>query len=90
VKKKFEILVHGADNVQYFPGCSAIFSNFDHVVTGCGTDASEAYRDAVEQIYMDLGEEANKLHLPKRPRGISKEDKAPPAEDWWYYISIRY
>ena len=89
-KEKFEIIVHGADHEQYFQGCGTAFSNFDNVVTGIGTDAKEAYLDAVEQVYQQLGEEADKLKLPKRPRGISKEDKSPPEEDWWYYISIRY
>ena len=90
-KKKFEILVHGTDHEQYFPGCGTAFSDFENVVTGIGMNAKESYEDAVEQIYQILGgEEANKLKLPKRPKGISRSDRAPVEDGWWYYVSIRY
>jgi len=89
-RERFEILVHGADHEQYFPGCGTAHSNFQNVSTGVGVNAKEAYEDAVEGIYSHLGSDADKLHLPKRPRGIRSDDEAPSSEGWWYYVSIRY
>jgi hypothetical protein len=88
---KYEIVNHGMEHSQYFCGCGTAFSDFDNVVTGAGLDAKEAYEDAMEQVYQDLGEDADKLNLPKRPYGIRKRDKVPVKyEDCYYYVSIRY
>ena len=46
----FEILDHGIDNSQYFQGCGTSYTAFDHVQTGCGENATEAFEDALEQI----------------------------------------
>lgn len=89
---KFEIINHGADH-QYFQGCGTTFTEFDYVVTGAGDDAVEAYEDAVDQVYQMLGDKANKLHLPKRPRGydITRRHRVPAnREDWYWYVSIRF
>lgn len=67
--KKFEIINHGADHEQYFPGCGTAFSDYDHVVTGAGMDAKEAYEDAIEQVYQ-VNDNASELRLPKMPRGL--------------------
>jgi hypothetical protein len=74
---KFEIVKHGVDSPDYFQGCGVAFTQYDFCVTGAGLDAKEAYEDAVEQIYMAHGDEADKLKLPVRPLGIRKKDCVP-------------
>lgn len=89
----FEIINHGARNAQYFLGCDNVFTKFDHVVTGAGNNAVEAYNDAVKQVYQILGNEADKLHLPKQPRGygITKRHRVSArSEDFYWYVSIRF
>ncbi len=55
----FEIIDHGIDGSQYFPGCGTSYTPFDYVQTGCGQNALEAFDEALEQIAMsesvDLG-----------------------------------
>ena len=88
---EFEIINHGYEHGQYFQGCGVFFSRFEHVVTGIGANAAEAYADAVEMIWTDADASA----LPKRPRGIRKSDRVPAecmgedSEVWWR-VSIRY
>jgi hypothetical protein len=95
MKAKYEIINHGYYNAQYFPGCGTAFSDFDNVVTGVGYDAKEAYQDAMEQVYLMIGDEAEKLFLPTRPAGIRKSDEVPCGDDEdindiWWYVSIRF
>ena len=90
---KFEIIDHGYTYPDYFQGCGVAFTSFDYATTGCGSNAKEAYEDAVDSIYqIHDTEEAERLKLPKRPRGINKKDKVPANanEDCYYYVSIRY
>ena len=92
MKPQYEIINHGYDHSQYFQGCGVAFTSFEHVVTGCGLNAKEAYEDAVEQIAM-AGHEIN---LPTRPHGINAKDKVPAkltkeeVNEAWFYVSIRY
>ena len=88
----YEIVNHGWSNSQYFQGCGTAYTEFDHVATGCGTDAKQAYKDAVENIYFSEGSIADRLRLPKRPRGIRAHDRVPAQsdEDCFWYVSIRY
>lgn len=91
--KDYEIINHGPDHCQYWPGCGTAYTDFAHVVTGIGVDAVEAYNDAVEQVYQWVGSAADKLNLPERPRGlgITLRHRVPArSEDWYWYISIRF
>ena len=87
----FEIINHGWDNSQYFQGCGTSYSDFDNVVTGAGYTAKDAYEDATEQIYMSFNN-ADKLKLPKRPKGINAKNHVPAKadEDCYWYVSIRF
>lgn len=88
----FEIINHGYDHAQYFRGCGTYGTNFEHVITGCGYNAKEAYNDALEQVAM-AGHGTN---LPARPRGINAKDKVPARLskeemiEFYFYVSIRY
>lgn len=84
----YEILDHGMDHSQYFQGCGTAFSRFTHVWTGAGNNAKEAYNDALDQAYMDIGDIADKF--PKRPAEIRTRPCVPCySEDMYFYVSIR-
>ncbi len=96
VKVDFNVINHGVDNTQYFtsPGCG----KHEHVVTGTGGHAVEAYDDAVDQVYSAadaLGIES--IVWPnKPPHGINKQCKVP-AKDWkqdecdlYVHVSIQF
>lgn len=91
-KTNYEIINHGYNHSQYFQGCGTYGSSFDHVVTGCGDNAKEAYNDALEQVAM-AGHGTN---LPTKPRGINAKDKVPARiareemNEIYFYVSIRY
>jgi len=87
-----EIIVHGHDHSDYFQGCGT-GRDFEHVVTGCGMNAKEAYEDAAEQAYTMTND--GEIKLPTRPRGIRASDGIPSdscGEDSgiYYYVSIRF
>ena len=94
---KIEVLNHGYDHAQYFPGCGTTFTEFDVAVTGAGSNAKEAYDDAVEQAYQIpyIAVNALKRLLPSRPRGIRATDKVPAKflreedNEMYWYVSIR-
>ena len=48
---KYEIINHGPEHSQYFQGCGVSFTKFDTVTTGIGTNAKEAYENAIDQLY---------------------------------------
>ena len=88
----YEIIDHGYMHEDAFSGCSTSYTDCDGVQNGIGINAKEAYLDAHGAIFMSLGTNANKLHLPTRPRGIRQRDRVPAhaGNGVWYYVSIRY
>ena len=44
----FEIIDHGVDNPQYFPGCGVSGTDYTDVFTGCGVSAHEAFEECLE------------------------------------------
>ena len=92
MKKQYEIINHGYEHSQYFRGCGTYGTPFEHVITGCGINAKEAYEDAVDQIAMT----GHEINLPTRPRGINAKDKVPAQlaeeeyNEVYFYVSIRY
>lgn len=93
-KARFEVISHGVDYPDYFPGQGTAFEAFERVSTGAGDNEAEAYAEAVEGIYQVLPEaEAEALRLPKRPRGINAKNKVPSAmgkAGAFFYVSILY
>jgi hypothetical protein len=90
--KDFEIVNHGYEHAQYFQGCGVSFTRFEHVATGAGHTARDAYGDACEQICMVEGCDVG---LPKRPAGIRQRDHVPASHcgeesEFYWYVSIRY
>lgn len=85
--KDYQVINHGMDHEQYFQGCGIVHTKFNHVVTGAGETAKEAYEDAVEQL---ASQGYDVRGVPTKPRGIRKTDKIPsdaPDEIFWY-VSI--
>lgn len=93
MKKQYEIINHGYDHSQYFQGCGTYGTPFESVVTGCGYNAKEAYKDACEGVAQSGGPVDK---LPKRPRGITLRDKVPAKlareemNEIYWYVSIRF
>ena len=86
---KHQIINHGPEHEQYFQGCDTAYSGFDHVATGIGDNAREAYDAALDQV-CEMGIDEN--DLPKRPKGIRKSDRVLKrwGDDCYWYVSIRY
>jgi hypothetical protein len=95
----YELVDHGIDGEQYFPGCGVAFTPFNYVVTGCGDNPAEAYDDATEQMAtmpecdgVDFAEfdkrvlkDIGKRSFPRRPFVSAKY-----GDDSHYYLSIRF
>lgn len=50
---EYQLVDHGVDGSQYFPGCGVAFTSFEHVATGCGDTFKEALDDCLESIAQD-------------------------------------
>ena len=87
--KQYEIINHGYENHQYFQGCGVSWTDFTHCFTGCGSNAKEAYEDALDIAFQTL-ERDDAEALPFRPVGIRARDAVPARypEAYWY-VSIR-
>lgn len=91
---EFEVLDHGEDGSQYFPGCGVALSKFAHVATGVGDTGAEAFDDALEQ--MATGEpEARMSKLQEAQAREYLRDPNKSASDgldvdWSHYVSVRY
>ncbi len=93
---KMEIINHGIEHSQYFQGCGTSFSVFNICYTGAGSNAKEAYEDAVEQCYQsEIDSKSLDRILPTKPKGIRVRDKVPAKfqkeelNEIYWYVSIR-
>jgi hypothetical protein len=86
--KAYEIDNMGQDHAQYFQGAGISFTDWEDVAVGVGSDAKEAYEDAVDSLAQN-GWDADRL--PTRPRGIRKDDRIPADanEEWYCYVAVR-
>lgn len=99
---EFEVIDHGEDSSQYFPGCGTALTSFDHVATGVGDTGAEALEDAFEMMSQDDAllttkqeEEAfAMLYCPHRSAfdklDHSACDEDHSDDDWHHYVSVRY
>lgn len=100
----FQVLDHGEDGSQYFPGCGVAFTDFEHVATGVGDTASEALADALEQMARGEPEaRPTDAQVAEMREHLADPDKSAHAsldhsecgedhegDDWHHYVSIRY
>lgn len=98
----FQVLDHGEDGSQYFPGCGTAHTNFAHVATGVGDTGTEALDDALDSMAQaDHRPSAIQVHTMRE--SLSEPDKSAFAsldhsecnddhdgDDWNHYVSIRY
>jgi hypothetical protein len=103
-KIEFEILDHGCDGEQYFPGCGVSFTTYTEVNTGIGESARLAGEDALDQMYIEGDEPSNMAELSAAIAELSaKEDTFDQADrdqaekegeelnpEWHHYVSIRW
>ena len=47
---EFEVVDHGVDGEQYFPGCGVSCTGFEFCATGCGDSPAEAIDDVLESV----------------------------------------
>jgi hypothetical protein len=95
---EFEIVDHGCDGEQYFPGCGVAFTSFDGCVTGIGDSAREAAEDACEVLSQGLPDGMTWDAFADLDREVAEMSDAPSfdAEDpeispeWHHYVSIRW
>jgi hypothetical protein len=98
----FEVLDHGEDGSQYFPGCGVYGSRFAHVTTGMGDTAADALEEALELMAQD-DVRPSKLQQAEMRRALSNPDKSAfesldhsecnedhSGDDWNHYVSVRY
>jgi hypothetical protein len=98
----FQLLDLGEDGSQYFPGDTAVFSQFDHAQVGQGDTAKEALADALESlaqsdIEVTDAQEAEMLASLDNPDKSAMDSldhsecgEDHSGDDWNHYVSIRY
>lgn len=67
----FEVIDHGINGRQYFPGCGVAFSKFEYVATGCGDNFADAIEDALESMWQ--GEAFSGTDFTELKRRIAAE-----------------
>lgn len=100
----YELLDHGVDHAQYFPGCGVAYTQFDYVQTGAGENFSEALNDALEMI----AQTEDNINIQDLENRINQDFGFKSSDDWptkpeanadtpegedselYYYVSIRY
>ena len=87
---RYEIVDLGVTSPDYFQGFGTAYTGFENCVTGIGDNAKAAYEDALDNLYQ-TDSNADRLRLPRKPRGIRKRDRVPAGmEDAYYYVGIRW
>jgi hypothetical protein len=94
----YQLLDHGIDHAQYFQGCGTAFTDYDEVVTGAGSDFSEAIEQALEQLAMmdydaddieaRIKEDEDLKEWPTQPNTDEDHEENEESE-LYYYVSIR-
>lgn len=51
----YELIDHGIDHSQYFPGCGLYGTDYTDIATGVGSDPAEALDDCLEQLASGCG-----------------------------------
>jgi hypothetical protein len=97
----FEVLDHGEDGSQYFPGCGTVGPSFTWF-TGIGDTGADALDDALELMAQNDAR-PSKLQEAQMRSHLSNPDKSAfdsldhsecnedhSGDDWNHYVSIRY
>lgn len=100
--KKFEVIDHGCDGSQSFPGCGSAMTEYKECYTGCGDTASVALEDALCIMAQSGFYTITKAQEAQMAKGLGtgKDDSrcdgcaTVPGEtcddcDVWHYVSVR-
>ena len=90
-----EVINHGVDHEQYFPGCGIAFTSYDDVATGIGDTSESAYEDALDSL-AQAGWDVDALPSAQE-QGLGTEtveNVIQPSEDEscdgsWWFVSVR-
>jgi len=95
----YQLVDHGIDHAQYFPGCGVAFTEYEVCYTGCGSNFAEAIEDVLDQIALDGDYDIEGLEARiKRDYGLEKWLTEPNTDKYCeenedcelsYYLSIR-
>jgi hypothetical protein len=92
---EFELVDHGIDNSQYFPGCGVSCTEFEECATGAGNNFAEAVDDALESL-AQMGYDVDGMEKRILAQELPRKRKLPrkPAvkaswDDCYYYVSLR-
>jgi hypothetical protein len=77
----YELIDHGVDGEQYFPGCGVAYTLYSHIATGCGENFAEAIEDALEQIGEANIDAENLEARIKAAEGIESWPTSPSAQE---------
>jgi hypothetical protein len=95
---EYDIITHGVDWPDYFPGCGLAFTNYDDVATGIGNSEREAAEDALDQLAQANWDTDSNPGLAAEVNALSDDDEIideiiaedNDGEDQPYvYVSIR-
>ena len=93
----YQIIDHGIDNSQYFPGCGTTFTDYIDVFTGAADNVGEAFEDALEQAAI-AGWQVDNIENPFKEYhsicdyyeyGPSCTEEYSDVCELHYYVSIR-
>ena len=102
---EFQIMDHGCDGEQYFPGCGVAFTSYSDVSTGIGESAREAGKDAWECAYIENEAQISNLAdvtaaieelsdtedtFTAKDREVAEEEGEELNPEWHHYVSIRW
>jgi len=81
-----EVVIHGVEHEQYFQGCGVSFTPYTDVATGIGSDAREAFEDALESLAMAGWDVALVEATTELEECVLPEDA---HEELHVYVSVR-
>ena len=91
---RFQVIDHGIDHEQYFPGCGVAFTRYTDAATGIGDSPREAAEDALDQIVLMLSPEEARQFGPVEEACATLSDSDAEmlecSEDHHHYVSIRW
>lgn len=98
---RYEIVNHGVDAPDYFPGIGVVFTPYDHVVIGAGDSFNDALNDAINSmaqnenlsdgVYNAIYEQNKLPEDEDRDTCIEEEEnEGNDGKELLYYVGIRY
>ena len=84
----YEVIIHGVDSPDYFPGQGTSYTPFANVVTGIGDTDQDALIDALDQAVESGMDDRMADEIEKSTVLKSKIVASDHGEEMYWYISI--